>query len=237
MRLESDDPKDDPGWLSLRPSCDRPPLTSTDCSICDGAATSPAVATLLLADKHSHGARRPEYPRVHEGRVHQGGHERPEIRQIRVSQPCSQDLPWLRRRRRRRGHHFRLGCGLTQSSIDLRTPSAVRGMKLLVVRLCPVRAVGSADPGQGPCLGERRRVGRFDRWASSPGFSFGRPCDLPGLSRRARIGLCRCPAGSPATCQHRVVEVRGGIAQVGRSRDRPGCASRVLRGRDLRGRS
>jgi hypothetical protein len=31
-------------------------------------------------------------------------------------------------------------------------------------------------------LGERRRVGRFDRWASSPGFSFGRPCDLPGLS-------------------------------------------------------
>ena len=31
-------------------------------------------------------------------------------------------------------------------------------------------------------LGERRRVGRFRRWASSPCLSFGRPCDLPGLS-------------------------------------------------------
>ena len=31
-------------------------------------------------------------------------------------------------------------------------------------------------------MGERRGVGRFDRWASSPCFSFGRPCDLPGLS-------------------------------------------------------
>ena len=28
--------------------------TSADCSICDGAATSPAVATLLLADKGDH---------------------------------------------------------------------------------------------------------------------------------------------------------------------------------------
>src|ERR1019366_1946730 len=34
-------------------------------------------------------------------------------------------------------------------------------------------------------------LGRFWRWASSPCFSFGRPCDLPGLSVRARIGLCR----------------------------------------------
>jgi hypothetical protein len=40
-------------------------------------------------------------------------------------------------------------------------------------------------------LGERRRVGRFWRWASSPRNSIGRPCDLPGLSGRARIGLCR----------------------------------------------
>src|SRR5215203_5335326 len=35
--------------------------------------------------------------------------------------------------------------------------------------------------GTGASVGERRRVGRFARWASSPGFSFGRPCDLPGL--------------------------------------------------------
>src|SRR4051794_38308354 len=47
--------------------------------------------------------------------------------------------------------------------------------------LCPVPVLGSGDPGQGLLLGERRRVGRFARWASSPGFSFGRPCDLPGL--------------------------------------------------------
>ena len=33
-----------------------------------------------------------------------------------------------------------------------------------------------------------------------PGLSIVRPCDLPGLSFGARIGLCRCPAGSPA-CQ------------------------------------
>ena len=42
------------------------------------------------------------------------------------------------------------------------------------------RRVGRS--GTGALLGERRRVGRFGRWASSPGFSFGRPCDLPGLS-------------------------------------------------------
>jgi transposase len=38
-------------------------------------------------------------------------------------------------------------------------------------------------------LGERRRVGRFARWASSPGFSFGRPCDLPGLCRE-HVSVC-----------------------------------------------
>ena len=56
-------------------------------------------------------------------------------------------------------------------------------------RLCPGPAVGSGDPGQGLLLGERRRVGRFARWASSPGFSFGRPCDLPGLCRE-HVSVC-----------------------------------------------
>src|SRR4051794_27193625 len=50
-------------------------------------------------------------------------------------------------------------------------------MKLLREGSVRVRA----DPGQGLSVGERRRVGRFARWALSPGFSFGRPCDLPGL--------------------------------------------------------
>jgi hypothetical protein len=45
-----------------------------------------------------------------------------------------------------------------------------------------VLVLRSGDPGQGPLLGERSRVGRFDRWALSPWFSFGRPCDLLGLS-------------------------------------------------------
>ncbi len=43
-------------------------------------------------------------------------------------------------------------------------------------------AIGSVDLGQGPLWGERSRVGRFARWALSPCFSIGRPCDLPGLS-------------------------------------------------------
>jgi hypothetical protein len=34
--------------LLERTSCDGPPAASTDCSIRDGAATSPALATLLL---------------------------------------------------------------------------------------------------------------------------------------------------------------------------------------------
>ena len=51
---------------------------------------------------------------------------------------------------------------------------------LLKVPLGGGRTFGSS--GTGAFLGERRRVGRFDRWASSPCFSFGRPCDLPGLS-------------------------------------------------------
>jgi len=38
-------------------------------------------------------------------------------------------------------------------------------------------------------LGGRRRVGRFARWASSPCFSFGRPCDLPGLCRE-HVSVC-----------------------------------------------
>ena len=74
-------------------------------------------------------------------------------------------------------------------------------------RVRPGPGLRSGDPGQGPSLGERRRVGRFWRWVSSPGFSFGRPCDLPGLSGRARIGLCRCPAGSPPALSTTVVEV------------------------------
>src|ERR1035437_4048840 len=84
-------------------------------------------------------------------------------------------------------------------------------------RLCPVPGVGSGVSGTGASLGERRRVGRFDRWASSPCFSFGRPCDLPGLScelvsvcvvvplvlpltvNRVDGGeRCRCPDGSAA---------------------------------------
>src|SRR5262245_24800371 len=59
-------------------------------------------------------------------------------------------------------------------SIQSQDENALRSLRLDA-------AVGSGDPGQGLRLGERRRVGRFARWASSPCFSFGRPCDLPGL--------------------------------------------------------
>jgi transposase len=55
-------------------------------------------------------------------------------------------------------------------------------------------------------LGERRRVGRFDRWASSPGFSFGRPCDLPGLSLEL-VSVC---VVVPLVLPHRQCELGGG---------------------------
>ena len=50
-------------------------------------------------------------------------------------------------------------------------------------------------------MGERRRVGRFDRWASSPGFSFGRPCDLPGLSFELVSVCVVVPLVLPLHCQ------------------------------------
>jgi hypothetical protein len=43
-----------------------------------------------------------------------------------------------------------------------------RGMKMLFGGSVPGPGLRSGDPGQGPSLGERRRVGRFRRWASSP---------------------------------------------------------------------
>lgn len=68
-------------------------------------------------------------------------------------------------------------------------------------RLCPVLVLRSGYPGQGLRLGERSRVGRFDRWASSPCLSFWPPLRFAWIELRARIGLCRCPAASPRDCQ------------------------------------
>ena len=50
---------------------------------------------------------------------------------------------------------------------------------------------------------------------------------LAWIELRARIGLCRCPAGSPASSR-RAVEVSMGVAQMGRSWDWRGRSSRVL---------
>ena len=100
-------------------------------------------------------------------------------------------------------------------SCFLAAPS--RGMKMHGGGLCPGPALGSGDPGQGLLLGERRRVGRFARWASSPGFSFGRPCDLPGLCCE-HVSVCVVvplvlPLSSAAS-----VEVRMGLSRwVGRA--------------------
>ena len=114
--------------------------------------------------------------------------------------------------------------------------AASRGMKLPSRTLRPVPVLGSGDPGQGLRLGERRRVGRFDRWASSPCFSFGRPCDLPGLSCELVSVCVVVPLVLPLTVNRLLMEVRGAVAQMGRSRDRPGRPPRLLCGRDLRGR-
>ena len=66
------------------------------------------------------------------------------------------------------------------AAVDKITRFSRHETPLLKVPLGGGRTFGSS--GTGAFLGERRRVGRFDRWASSPCFSFGRPCDLPGLS-------------------------------------------------------
>jgi hypothetical protein len=67
-------------------------------------------------------------------------------------------------------------------------------------------------------LGERRRVGRNARWASSPGFSIGRPCDLPGLCRE-HVSVCVVvPLVLPLAVNHVVCEVRMALPRwVGRA--------------------
>jgi hypothetical protein len=85
---------------------------------------------------------------------------------------------------------------------------AIRGMKCRLEGLSGLgRSVGLS--GTGAFLGERSWVGRFWRWASSPCFSFGRPCDLPGLSFEL-VSVC---VVVPLVLPHRNrVEVRVGSA-------------------------
>src|ERR1019366_8852109 len=107
------------------------------------------------------------------------------------------------------------------------------------VRRCGVETRGPQQPGSvrsGPNVWFIRDrglhwenadgLGRFWRWASSPCFSFGRPCDLPGLSVRARIGLCRFSRwfSHLSVSTTVLLEVSDGVGEVGRSRDRSGCA-------------
>ena len=54
--------------------------------------------------------------------------------------------------------------------------------------------------GTGALLGERRRVGRNWTMGFEPGVFVRPPLRLAWIELRARIGLCRCPAGSP-DCQ------------------------------------
>jgi hypothetical protein len=70
--------------------------------------------------------------------------------------------------------------------------------------------------GTGASVGERRRVGRFARWASSPCFSFGRPCDLPGLCCervvRHEASMIEWTERSNGGPSQRVVEAGGSLA-------------------------
>jgi hypothetical protein len=70
---------------------------------------------------------------------------------------------------------------LESEPVAVLASAASRGMKLLGVRLRPVLAVGSVDPGQGLSLGERRRVG------CATNASGGR-CGRSGLLMRCCIG-------------------------------------------------
>lgn len=110
-------------------------------------------------------------------------------------------------------------------------------------RFCPGPAVGSGDPGQGLLLGERTRVGRFGRWALSPGSSFGRPADLPGLSCELvsvyvvvplRLPLGDKPIGGNTDCDTNKVDGPGdrprpsfGLCRSRDDRDDPGSEVRV----------
>src|ERR1700690_1209271 len=61
------------------------------------------------------------------------------------------------------------------------------------------------------------------------------PLRLAWIELRARIGLCRCPAGSPAALSTALMEVRDAVSEMGWSGDRPGCPPRLLCCGDLRG--
>jgi hypothetical protein len=68
-------------------------------------------------------------------------------------------------------------------------------------RLCLVPAVGSGDPGQGPSVG-RTQAGRpVCAMGFEPDLFVRPPLRLAWIVPRARIGPCRCPAGSPAARQ------------------------------------
>jgi hypothetical protein len=109
-----------------------------------------------------------------------------------------------------------------------------RGMKMRRGGAVRAWSYGRAIRDRG-LLGERSRVGRLGRWASSPAFSLGRPCDLLGLSLEL-VSVCVVVPLVLLLCQLKP-EVRNGREEMGRSRDRAGCTPRVLRGRDLRGRT
>src|SRR3954470_9119192 len=85
--------------------------------------------------------------------------------------------------------------------------------------LCPGPVLGSGDPGQGLLLGERRRVGRFWTMGFEPVLFVRPPLRLAWIVLRARIGLCRCPAGSPAVSAA-MGGGEDGVVEVGRSCDR-----------------
>jgi hypothetical protein len=67
-------------------------------------------------------------------------------------------------RRGQRSHSARRPCSLAAGYLELRISRHENASR----RVRPGPGLRSGDPGQGPSLGERRRVGRFRRWASSP---------------------------------------------------------------------
>jgi hypothetical protein len=101
-----------------------------------------------------------------------GGAEEPLLaRRIRSSKRRRQDAYAAPRRRRTRARSRRLSLRLREPLCSpARTPRC-RGSwhENARRRLCPVPAVGSGDPAQGPLLGERRRVGRFWTMGFEPG--------------------------------------------------------------------
>ena len=176
------------------------PTASCRCAGCTTAPTTPGGSSCCRTSSRAGGprSRTPSAPRA--DRRRSGGWRRGVAEQPTEDSPSGAG-PLVRGGERSQP--------LDRANVTLRS-APFRGMKLLPVRLCLVPAVGSGDPGQG--LVGRTQAGRPEcAMGFEPGLFDRPPLRLAWIVLRARIGLCRCPPGSPAASSVVSVEVKMGL--------------------------